>query len=373
MNIFSIAMKEIKGDFRDIRTLVFMLAFPLILMLVLGTALTNTFDTNIQIDDMNVFYQDQANGEVSQAFDHFINEAEKSGIHFKKAEGNVNGKEEVKENNYDGYMKITQNGIQLYLNERNSIGGSILQGMLTAFVDKYNITQEVAKVAPGKIQTVLSSGPKGDYIHESSLAPDKQPGSIDYYAVVITTMIAMYGAMSASSLIHKERTRKTGDRLLTSPVRKSEIFIGKVLGNIVINTICISVVILCSRLFFKANWGDHLGVVFLVLLTEVIFAVSLGLGISYLTKTNAASTTIIMLIVQLASFFGGAYFKLENPEGIFKFITDLSPLTWINNAIMKIIYTSDLSAAIPAAALNIGLAVVLLFVAVVSMQRREGL
>lgn len=373
MNIFSIAMKEIKGDFRDIRTFVFMLAFPLILMLILGTALTNTFDTNIQMDDMNVLYQDQTNGEVSQGFDQFINVAEKSGIHFKKAGGNEDGKDEVKENNYDGYMEITQNGIQLYLNERNSIGGSILQGMLTAFVDQYNIAQEVAKVAPDKLEAVLSAEKQDDYIQESSLSPNSQPGSIDYYAVVMTTMIAMYGALSASSLILKERARKTGDRLLVSPVRKSEIFIGKVLGNIVINTICVSVVILCSGLFFKANWGDHLGVVFFVLLTEIVFAVSLGLGISYLTKTNAASQTIILLFVQLASFFGGAYFRLDNPEGILKFVADLSPLTWINTAIMKIIYTNDLLAAIPAAALNIGLAIVLLLVAVVSMQRREGL
>ncbi|MEC3543548.1 ABC transporter permease, partial [Bacillus thuringiensis] len=48
MNIFNIAVMHIKRDFRDVRTLVFMLAFPVVLMLVLGTALTNAFDSDSQ-------------------------------------------------------------------------------------------------------------------------------------------------------------------------------------------------------------------------------------------------------------------------------------------------------------------------------------
>ncbi|KYD09138.1 hypothetical protein B4102_2665 [Heyndrickxia sporothermodurans] len=373
MNIINIAWKEIKSDFRDIRTAVFMLALPIVLMLVLGTALSNTFTTSIQIDDMNVLYKDQTNGEFSQYFSRFVDEAKQSGIHFKKASKIVSGKEVVKQNKYDGYLEVNQKGIRLYLNERNSIEGSILQGMLTSFVDKYNVAQEVVKIAPDQIGTVFSTEKHHDYIKNTSLLPKKSPSSMDYYAIVMTTMIALYGAMSASSLIAGERARKTGDRLIVAPVRKSEIFIGKVAGNIVLNTVCILLVVLFSKILFHANWGDHFGTVFLVLLTEVIFAVSLGLGISYLTKSNASTSVILMLVIQLASFFGGAYFKIENPEGIFKFITELSPLTWINRAVTKIIYTNDLSAAIPAISLNIGIAVLFLLIAVISMRRREGL
>ncbi|MFB7303057.1 ABC transporter permease [Heyndrickxia sporothermodurans] len=373
MNIINIAWKEIKSDFRDIRTLVFLLAFPIVLMLILGTALSNTFSTSIQIDDMNVLYKDQANGELSQYFTRFVDEAKQSGIHFKKALENESGKKAVKQNKYDGYLEVNQKGIQLYLNERNSIEGSILQGMLTSFVDKYNVAQEVVKIAPDQMGTVFSTEKHHDYIKNTSLLPEKAPGSMDYYAIVMTTMIALYGAMSASSLISGERARKTGDRLIVSPVRKSEIFIGKVAGSIVLNMVCILIVVLFSKILFNANWGDHYGILFLVLLTEVIFAVSLGLGLSYVTKSTASTRVILMLVIQLASFFGGAYFKIENPEGFFKFITELSPLTWINRAVTKIIYANDLSAAIPAISLNIGIAILFLLISVISMRRREGL
>ncbi len=370
MNILNIAWKEIKTDFRDTRTLFFMLAFPIVLMLILGTALSNTFTTSIPVNTIQVLYKDTTKTEY---FQHFITEAEKSGIHFKKAAEKINEKKEVKQRKYDGFVAATDKGIQLYLNNESSIEGNILQGMLASFVDQYNIAIEISKAAPEKLENAFTRGKQADFIKETPLLANKEPGSMDYYAIVITTMIVLYGSMPASSLIVGERVRKTAVRLMASPVRKSEIFIGKVLGSLVSNSLCILLVILFSKLFFKANWGDHLGLVFLVLLTEIIFAVSLGIGVSFLTKKSGSPGIIIMLFVQLASFFGGAYFKIENPEGIFKMITDLSPLTWMNSALTKMIYAHDFSAAIPAITINLAGALIFLLLAIISLQRREGL
>ena len=49
----------------------------------------------------------------------------------------------------------------------------------------------------------------------------------DYYAVAMTTLIALYSALSASYLIRGERLRKTADRLIAAPVHKGEIFAGR--------------------------------------------------------------------------------------------------------------------------------------------------
>jgi len=370
LSILNIAWKGIKTDFRQTKTLFFMLAFPILLMLVLGTALSNTFTTSLPVDDLHVLYKDTTQG---GSFQQFMNAAEKSGIHFKKAAEKIDGKREVKQSTYDGYVEVTEKGVQLYVNNENNIKANILQGMLSAYVNKYNIASEIMKTAPDKLNSAFTSREQSDFIKEASINPNKEPGSMDYYAIVITTMIVLYGAMSASSLIVSERVRRTADRLIAAPVRKSEIFIGKVLGSLVSNGLSIILVILFSKLLFNANWGSHLGLVFLVLLTEVVFAVSLGIGVSFLTKTSTAPQVIIMLFVQLASFFGGAYFKIVNPEGIFKFITDLSPLTWMNSAMTKIIYANDFAAAIPAISINLIGSFLFLLVAIISLQRREGL
>ncbi|MED2634690.1 ABC transporter permease, partial [Bacillus thuringiensis] len=131
---------------------------------------------------------------------------------------------------------------------------------------------------------------------------------------------------------------------------------------------CILLVMLFSKFVFQANWGDHLGIIFLILLTQIFLAISFGLGIGYITKTPESSRAIIMVIVQLSSIFGGAYFVIEE-----NFVTNLSPLTWANTAVMKIIYANDVGAALPVICLNLGISALFLLIAIIALRRREGL
>jgi ABC-2 type transport system permease protein len=373
LNILNITIKEMKQDFRDVKTFIFMLAFPIVLMLILGSALTNAYSGNMSTPDIHVLYQDKTNGEISRSFGMFTKEIDKSGIHFTRAPNKVDGKEEVKHNNYDGYVEITKTGIQFYGSDRNQIEGHIIQGVLSAFINKYNLVAEVGKHEPHQVNKVIGESNPQNYVAETALNATKQPGSMDYYAISMTTMIILYGAISASYLIRGERARNTALRLAASPITKVEIFSGKILGNIVSNAFCVIIVVLFSKYVFKVNWGDHLGLVFLVLVSEVVLATSFGLGISYITKTGETSKMIVMIVVQLASFFGGAYYKVVDAQGIMKVINHLSPLTWENASIIKIIYTNDTLAAIPAITLNFVVSVLFLAIAMLALRRREGL
>ena len=374
MNIINIALIEFKRNIRDVRTLVFMLAFPIVLMLILGTALSSTFEKGIKIDTIHVLYTEKNDNAFSAPFQGFINEAKQQDIHFSKAAEGTDGQEAVKQNQYDAYVEVSDSGIQFYGSERNSIQASMVEGMLTAFADKYNLITEVAKERPDQVQTVLAgAGDAPNYVKETSLTADKAPGSMDYYAMAMTTMIALYSAISASFLIRGERTRNTAIRLAIAPINKMEIFLGKIFGGIAVNFVCILLVMVFSRFVFGADWGSHLGIVILLLFTLVFLAVSFGIGLSYIMKTDQGTRSIVMIVLQLAAFFGGAYFRIENAEGILKVIMNLSPLTWAREALTKIIYNNDVTAALPAISLNIGIAFVFLTIAIVSFRKREGL
>lgn len=350
-----------------------MLAFPIILMLILGSALSNDFDKKIKVDNIRVLYTDSASQEVSSYFQAFIKEAKESGIDFKKAVDGTNGQNEVKENNYTAFIEVTDKGFKLMGSSQNSIEESILQGSLTAFADKYNLSAAIASVDPAKVSTVLTSGTNHNYIIERSLQTAKEPSSMDYYAIAMTTMIALYAAMYGMGLLRDERVKHTFIRLIAAPIRKGEIFLGKIMGCVLVNMICIVTIVFFSQYVYKAYWGDHLGFIFLILISEIFLAVSFGLGISCIAKTQEAARTITTLVIQLASFFGGAYFKIDNPTGIFKFITDLSPLTWVNRAITRIIYANDLTAVMLPIILNMSISFLFLMIAIISLQRREGL
>ncbi len=374
MNILSIAFKEMKHNFRDGRTLMFMIAFPIVLMLILGLALTNAFSSNVSIGDVRVVVKDSTGGgQLSEAFTAFTKELGKSGMTFEMLKPGMNGREEVENNRYADFVELTNQGISLYGSSRDTVESNIVQGMLASFTDKYNAAAAVAELEPAKAEMVFA-GSGHEYIKEISVNPDRTPGSVDYYALAMTVMVAMWAAMSAGGLIQREIGQRTAVRLVTAPIRKSEVFTGKIMGGFFINLCCVLVMILFSKYVFKAYWGDHMSIVLLVLLTEVIMAMSLGLALSYLMK-GTASRAFISLIVQLLSFFGGAYFPIgdDSGGGIMGFLVHLSPIRWANHGLTEVIYANNVSAAWPVIALNIGFGALFLGTSVFVMRRREGL
>lgn len=145
MNILSIAIKEMKHDFRDRRTLLFMLGFPIVLMLILGLALTNAFSSEISVGDVKVAVKDATGGgSLSEAFAGFAKEVGKTGVTFEPLKPGANGREEVENNHVSGYVELTNQGISLYGSSRDAIESNIVQGMLASFTDKYNAAAAVA-------------------------------------------------------------------------------------------------------------------------------------------------------------------------------------------------------------------------------------
>jgi ABC-2 type transport system permease protein len=375
LNILNIAIKEIKTSLRQVQTLLFMLAFPILLMLILGTALTNAFSSSAKVGDMQLLYLDRSsNPQLTEYWQGFSKAIGQEGIEIIPLASGKDGRTEISDDKYTGYVELNDEGMKYYGSSKRSIESNIIQGMLTAFSDQYNLAAAAFKVDPAQAQKMIAgSTASPDFIKDTSLDPDKTPGSLDYYAISITTMNALYAALSGSFLFRSERTRNTAIRLIASPVSKAEIFIGKVLGCTLINLLAIVAVVLFSKFAYHADWGNHYGTVFLVLGTEVILSISLGLGLSFLLKGDN-SRAIIMIFTQIASFIGGAYFPIEvGPGGgFFGILTNLSPLRWANTALIKIIYSDDLRAALPAIGLNVGIAAAFLITAALIMRKREA-
>ncbi|WP_211745622.1 ABC transporter permease [Paenibacillus sp. Marseille-Q4541] len=374
MNISKIAFKEIRSSLRNTRTFLLMLAFPIILMLILGTALSSAFTSGVKVGDMRLLVNStMTNSQLSTSWHGFAQVLEQEGVEIVQMNEGIDGQEEVRTDRYTAYVELSDSGIKFYGSSKNTIESNIIQGILTIFADRYSLTTAAIQADPEIAQSIaISARPSGEFINETTLNRDKQPGSLDYYAIAMTTMIALYSVTSASYLFRGERTRNTAIRLMAAPIYKSDIFIGKIIGCTFINLLCVLVVLLFSKFVFGADWGTHYGLIFLVLLTEVLLAVSLGLGLSFLF-TGEGSRAVVMIFTQVASFIGGAYFPIGDTEGFMSFLTNLSPLRWANTALTQIIYADNLAAAWPAIGLNSGFAAIFLIITVIFMRKREAL
>ncbi|USG66602.1 ABC transporter permease [Brevibacillus ruminantium] len=374
MNIWNIAWKEIKSNLRNTRSFLFMLALPIVLMLILGSALSQVFSSDYSVGEMRLLYTSNwSDPHISTYWNHFTEAIGKEGVKVVQADADMDGKEEVRTNRYTAYARLDDSGIEFYGSSRNTIESNIIQGMLTVFADRYSLATAAIQVEPAAAQAIVASaGEGGDFIRETALQPNKKPGSFDYYAIVMTTMIAFYSVISASYLFRGERTRNTAVRLMAAPVSKGIIFTGKLIGSTVINLFFVLVVVLFSKFVYHADWGNHYGMVVLVLFTEVLLAVSVGLGVSFLVK-GEGSRAVVMIFTQIASFLGGAFFPVDGMEGVMRILTNLSPMRWVNTALMQIIYADHTAAAWPAIGLNLGIASVFLILAIISIRRREAL
>lgn len=373
MIIWNIAWKEIKSNFRDTRTFVFMLAMPIVFMLILGAALSNAFAPGHSVGDLRLLYKNNATDtRISASWSSFTEAIEKEGVTAIQAATGMDGQEEVRADRYTAYAELGDSGISFYGSSKNTIESNILQGMLTIYADRYSLAAAAYQVDPAAAEGIVTSAGEGsDFIRETALNANKQPSSIDYYAIVMSTMIALYSVISASYLFRGERARNTAVRLLAAPISKAVIFTGKVIGSTFINVLCVLIVVLFSKFVLHADWGNQYGMVALILLTEVLLAVSLGLGVSFLVKGEGARA-IMMIFTQVASFLGGAYFPIGDTEGIYTILTNLSPLRWTNTALMQLIYADNTAAAWPVIGLNLGIAAVFLLLAVISIRKREA-
>ncbi|WP_309122641.1 ABC transporter permease [Paenibacillus sp.] len=363
LNALRIAGKEIITNIRDVKMLIFMLATPVLLILILGSLLSSAFQGGgAEVGEIRVWVRDDAaDGELTEAWNAFAKEAAGSGIAFEAAAPGTDVEGDIRSGRYAGLVTLTDTGIEYAGNERGAAANGIVAGLLTSFADARNVAAAIG--APPSA---------GGFVRSAAAETQAKPGALDYYAVAVTTMIILYGALTAGGLIEEERKRNTALRLAAAPVSKAAVFAGKVGGSVAMNAVFIAIVVLISKWMFGAEWGDDLGVVFLVLLSQIVFAISLGLGVSYVFKGSAAGA-VTLTIVQLECFFGGAYTPTSAMTGWMGTISNVSPLARTNEAILQIIYADRLAAALPAVLWNVGMAALLLTVAAWTMRKREGL
>lgn len=362
MNVFYIMLKEIKTILRSKSTVVMLILLPIMLMAILGFALSGTFDGTSDFGEVDIAYCCNDQGAMSQAFDKFIKSQENANIKFIE-EPNINkGINAVKNAQYTTFLVIGQDNLVLYKNSIDNTYSQIAQAILSAFVDSYNTKSAIAMNNPAALESITSD-PNYDFVDTVSLNKKKQPSSIDYYAVSMLTLIIMYSSITAATAISSERNRKTGTRMLTAPVKKYEILLAKFLGIIVAALVQSLIVFIFSKYILGAYWGNDIISTFAIITSEISFASALGVSVGFIVKNINAAEGLLQSFIPFIAFLGGAYVPLSimNSNAIMQ-LSNISPLKWTNNAIFQIAFANDYSTMPKALAINLILAAGLIFI-----------
>lgn len=371
MQFFKILVKEIKHTVRSKRSFFMNLLFPIILIAILGTALSGTFSNSSSSSDSSIGVIYTNNG--GKAYDELLNSlknVKNIGVSFSEAESKEESLNKVKNRNYSCYIDFEKENITIYSNNKETMDTAKVEAIISSALQQY------------KLKTILLSGSSvnadnqiknKNYVNEVSLNGPKSPRALDYYSVTMITMIIAYACMGGLEIFNMERSRKTGTRMLYAPVRKLDIFAGKMIGNLFVKFIQYLILILFTKFIFKSYWGDHLGIIILIVLTQTIMCLALGTMISCIVKNYAAGRQILNVAIGVISFLGGAYFPIDNVGKVIGTISEVSPLKWTNEAIFQIIYRNDFSYITRALLISIGLSIIFIAISARYMKKEAFL
>ena len=147
------------------------------------------------------------------------------------------------------------------------------------------------------------------------------PGVIAVILIVITSMMTALG-------IVKEKEIGTIEQLLVTPLRRSELMIGKLLPFVVIGFIDIGVVLLFGIFWFGVPVRGSIPLLFALSAVYISTTLGLGLFVSTISKTqNQAQITTFFIMFPMMILSGFA-FPIANMPVFFQDLSYLSPVRY---------------------------------------------
>ncbi|MDR6224842.1 ABC transporter permease [Desmospora profundinema] len=127
----------------------------------------------------------------------------------------------------------------------------------------------------------------------------------------MTLFFAIYTITYSLSTVAEEKRRGTWDRLILSPLRKWQIYLGHLLYCFVIGYVQVLVIFLLFQYAFGFDLGDRFGTILFITGCYTFAIVALGMLLIGLVQTPEQLQAVIPIVAVSMAMLGGAYWPLE--------------------------------------------------------------
>ena len=325
MNVLTIAVKEFIQGIRDKKNFLLMIFMPTILIIILSSVLKGEININKEIKDINVKFI----GGKSEFKDINIDKIEESlgfigvTVSYDILTNKYNKNKDIiiSKNNYKE--------IDIYYDKEIEIEGSIVSNIIKSYTSSQIYKENNKKNL--------------EYIEVNNIYNFKKKFLVNNYGISMIALTMLFSSVTGSYSIIKERSDGTLKKILTLPISIQEFVLGKFLGALIISTFQILLVIAISDNFLKINFGQNQSIIILILLIESSLAIAFGTFIGCFIKDNKSCWIILLSLIMIFGLIGGAFIPFNNMDvNVVKYISILSPITYINNSIFNIIYVQDM-------------------------------
>lgn len=162
------------------------------------------------------------------------------------------------------------------------------------------------------------------------------PDAMSYYAIAMLMMVLLYGAEYGCNSIADDYFGVIGERIKTTPIKRYEQYIGKMLGMVVATTLQGIFIVLLTGLVYGAKWGNNYLALLGVIFSMSAASVTLGACLCMITRDGPKGQAMVSLLVIACTFLAGGFVKMD--MGPLKFV---SPNYYAQTAMFNSIYNGD--------------------------------
>jgi ABC-2 type transport system permease protein len=321
----AVCQRVIRELIRDKRTLALMLIAPMFIL----TLMNIVFDANGNTD-VRIGIDQTVPAEIKEALP-------SDDVSIKTYDKDTDIEKTVKEDDLDAFISLDDDAFHItYENADPSKTAQIknlFRGALTG-VKIETLTKEVQKAAQisGQPMAMNDYSIKNTYIYGDSDSTffDK------IFPILIGFFIFFFVFLVSGIALLKERTSGTLERLLATPIKRSEVIFGYLAGYGLFAIIQTLLIVAFSIFALKLEIAGNVGWVLLTAILLALVALSMGIFVSTFANSEFQMVQFIPVIVVPQIFFSGLI-PLETMADWVKEISYIFPLKYAGDALSNVI------------------------------------
>ncbi|PCF41608.1 ABC transporter permease [Staphylococcus delphini] len=381
MNVWHIAKRVYRQVLRDQRTLALLFLAPLFIL----SLLTYLFNATDQAKSMHIG--------VNQVPDSFVTQLEDQDIHVHHYDNHQHIQQKIKDDQLSAFINMTDETLHVTFANDNPNATAIARQQTQQWLTKENTSQmktqmQTLQATLQKMQNELKTNPEitkqlGDQAKENDITP-AQPLTLktDYvykgedttYFDMINPLLIGFFVFFFTFLISgiallRERTTGTLERLLASPIKRSQIILGYILGYGTFSFIQTLLIVCFSVFVLKIGVNGSIGYVILITLIIALVALTLGILLSTFAASEFQMIQFIPIVIVPQVLFAGII-PVESMNDILQGFAHIMPLYYAGQALQNVMIRGFgfEAIALPLAIL-LALFIVLLILNMIGMKR----
>ncbi|MDU6506193.1 MAG: ABC transporter permease, partial [Staphylococcus sp.] len=299
MKLLAMIQRVIIELLKDKRTLALMFLAPLLVLTLMYFIFNSDEDTTLTIG-------------VDHSVSTQITEGIKSDdVKFKDFPSNQHIKSKIEHHHLDAFIYQNNQTIHVtYTNEDPSKSASIKQ-LLHQSIQKDKMN-DIKKVMVSLPQSAKNKDAKDIQLENTYLYGDEHSNYFDkMFPILMSFFVFLFVFLISGIALLRERTTGTLERVLATPIKRSDIVFGYLIGYGVFAIIQTLIIVFFSIYLLNINLAGSLTYVILINILLAIAALVMGIFISTFANSEFQMVQFIPIVAIPQVFFSGI-FPLEN-------------------------------------------------------------